>query len=136
MAGDFLFVIQSLHRLISFHASITINAQAFHVYELREPEVRFGIKFEQLLVAFGLFTAGPGIAEVSLQYPGRDAELIIRSWHAQEASFAHLSTVELSSVLQRLDEHWTGMVGSFIAPGARSFLCVYFLVCIGFALWR
>ena len=93
-------------------------SQAFHLYELRTPEIQFGIRFEQLLAAFGLFSAGPGVAEVTLQYPGRGAELVIRSWHAQEVTFAHLGAVELPSSAPRLDQHWEGAVASFIAPGA------------------
>ncbi|KAK2075547.1 hypothetical protein QBZ16_001655 [Prototheca wickerhamii] len=97
---------------------MTAPPSAFHLYELRAPEIQFGIRFEQLLAAFGLFSAGPGVAEVTLQYPGRGAELVIRSWHAQEVTFAHLGAVELPGSAPRLDQHWEGAVASFIAPGA------------------
>lgn len=58
------------------------------------------------------------MAEVTLHYPGRGAELVIRSWHAQEVTFAHLGAVELPGSAPRLDQHWEGAVASFIAPGA------------------
>uniref|UniRef100_A0A1D1ZXL9 Cell cycle checkpoint protein RAD1 n=1 Tax=Auxenochlorella protothecoides TaxID=3075 RepID=A0A1D1ZXL9_AUXPR len=107
------------HESKALHSSARIAAETFSEYSV-EGSTAFGVRFGQLLDTLALFSAALGGGEVSLEYPGPDAELVVRSvagLDQNEAVFAHLATLE-APPSQHLEDYGQAPGSFFIAPGA------------------